>query len=80
MRTTMDLNDAILRQAKKKAVDEGRSVKAIVEDALQLYLNPKAPAKPYKLKWGEAKGGGLQPGVDLNDWDALRDLMDGIRK
>jgi len=76
MRTTMDLNDTLLRQAKRQAVAEGIPLKEVVERALRQYLG-KGPAKgKYKLRWRTERGR-ILPGVRLDDRDALFDLMEG---
>jgi len=78
MRTTIDIDEKLLKAAKKRAIDDGRTLKAIVEEALRQILDPKRTEKPYKFNW-KSRGGGLQPGVNLEDWDFVRDRMDGIR-
>ena len=76
MRTTLDLGDELLRRVKRRAADEGTSMRQIVEVALQTYLT-KRPHKPhYKLRW-KTERGRLLPGVRLDDRDALFELMDG---
>jgi predicted transcriptional regulator len=77
MRTTIELNDELLRRVKRRAADEGTSVRAIVERALREHLG-RAPLRTrrYRLAWRTERGR-LQPGVRLEDRDALFDLMDG---
>ena len=76
MRTTIEISDELLRQAKKRAADEGAALRHVVEAALRLYL-AKRPNRPgYKLRWRTERGR-LLPGVRLDDRDALFDLMDG---
>jgi Arc/MetJ family transcription regulator len=76
MRTTIDISDELFRQAKKKAAAEGSTLRDIVEAALRVYLTPRSKRKGYKLRWRTERGR-LQPGVNLDDRDALFDLMDG---
>lgn len=79
MRTTLDLSDELLRAAKRRAADEGVSLKEIVERSLRGFLSGKTGApKRYALKLKTVRGR-LMPGVDLNDRNALFDLMDGRR-
>jgi hypothetical protein len=77
MRTTVRLDDKLLAEAKKLAVDTGRTFTQVIEDALRMSLaqrREKKQVKPVKLyTYG---GNGLQPGVDLNNNAALADLMD----
>jgi len=77
MRTTLDLNDALLRQAKKLAADEGKTLTRVVEEALRERLAPRPRGgKPFKLKLLTKKGR-LLPGVNLADRDALYERMEG---
>lgn len=75
MRTTLDINDQLLRQAKKRAADEGTALRQVVETALCLYLQRRPRTAGYKLRWRTERGR-LLPGVRLDDRDALFDLME----
>ena len=72
----MDLNDALLRQAKKRAANDGAPLREIVEAALTLYLSKRPRHAGYKLRW-RTETGRLLPGVRLDDRAALFDLMGG---
>jgi hypothetical protein len=76
MRTTFDLNDELLRRAKRAAAAEGTSVKAVVERALRAHLGGVSARRGYRLQWRPDRGR-VRPGVRLEDRDALFDLMDG---
>jgi predicted transcriptional regulator len=79
MRTTIDINDELFRRLKRRAADEGTTVRAVVERALRTHLEPQTRARAaYTLAWRTERGR-LQPGVDLDDRDALIDLMEGRR-
>jgi hypothetical protein len=41
MRTTLDIDDTVLRQAKKLAAEEGKTLTRIVEEALRDRLAPR---------------------------------------
>ena len=76
MRTTLDINDRLLKDAKKRAADQGVPLRAVVEAALREHLAAPRKRAGYALRWRTEKGQ-LQPGVRLDDRDALFDLMDG---
>lgn len=77
MRTTVEISDELLRQAKKRAAHEGLPLRHVVESALRAYLSGRrARGGTYRLRWRTAHGR-IQPGVRLEDRDALFDLMDG---
>ena len=77
MRTTLDLDDRLLREAKKRAVDAGESLTRVIERALRVYLNPpRSTGKPFRLQI-LVKKGRARPGVDWDDRDSLYERMDG---
>lgn len=76
MRTTVRLDEHLLAEAKKHAAESGRTLTAVLEQALRESLarrNQQARAKPVRLK--TVRGSGTRPGVDLDDSAALLDLM-----
>ncbi len=76
MRTTIDISDELFRQAKRRAADESTTLRAVVENALRAWLASRRKGTGYRLRWHPEKGA-IQPGVDLDDRDALFDRMDG---
>ena len=77
MRTTIDMNDELFRWIKRRAADEGITMRELIERAVRMLLNNRKPEpEKYALQWRTERGK-LQPGVRLDDRDALFDLMDG---
>ena len=76
MRTTLDLSDELLREAKKRAADEQIPLREVVENALRRYLTGRRRQGKYQLRWSTERGR-VQPGVDLDDRDSLFDAMGG---
>lgn len=77
MRTTISLDDALLKDAKALANRTGRTLTAVIEDALREALSRvqnDGPVQPIVLP--TFGGRGLQPGVDLDDSAALLELME----
>ena len=77
MRTTVDLPEDLLREARSAAAVSGRTLTSIVEEALRERLARRAMGRPVRRRlqtWGR---GGTLPGVDLDDSAALLDVMDG---
>jgi hypothetical protein len=79
MRTTVDLPAALLQQAKRRAVREQTTLKAIVERGLRLVLSETTPTSAFKLRRASVKGKGLQPEWRDASWDQIRDLIYGER-
>lgn len=74
-RTTLKIDDSVLRQLKQRAAAEGRTLQDVANQLLRRALAAQE-REPYTLEivgW-EAE---LQPGVDLLDRDKLFDVMDG---
>jgi plasmid stability protein len=77
MRTTLNLDDDLMRAVKRRAAQTGRTITSIIETALhELLRREETPADDYRLEWVVVDGG-AQPGVDLTDRDALIDRMEG---
>ena len=75
MRTTMDINDELLRAAKAHAADTRKTLKATVEQALREFLVGPARVMPDAPPIPVFRGQGVQPGVDLTDNAALEAIM-----
>ena len=79
MRTTLDLDDELVKEIKRRAADSGRTMTEVIEDTIREGLRPREKSsKPYRLRIPIVKGK-LRPGVDLNDRDSLYDIMEGRR-
>ena len=77
MRTTIRLDDQLMKAAKRFAHDTGKSLTAVIEDALRQILSRrtvKQIRKPVKLT--TVSGHGVRPGVDLDDSAALLAFME----
>jgi hypothetical protein len=80
MKTTLNLNDALLAEAKIAAVRQGSSLTRLIEEGLRLRLrggpqDAAAPA-PVRLPVFCGQGGlreGLTPGSNRSMWEALDD-------
>lgn len=75
MRTTLNLDDDLLRRAKQRAATEGRTLTSVIEDGLRALLSEARARKPGKVVLPTFGGDGPAPGVDLSDPRALRDAL-----
>lgn len=79
MRTTINLPDSLMLEAKRAALENDTTLTEIIGDALREALSRRRQSPPRKkfkiITYGE---GGVLPGVDLDNTAALLDLMDGI--
>lgn len=77
MRTTLRLDDQLMRQAKQLAAETGRSLTAVIEDALREVFARRQPTAPdRRLELPKFGSGGLMPGVDIDHTASLWDVMD----
>ena len=77
MRTTIRLPEDLLAEAKQHAVKTGRTLTALIEDALRMALRSERP-RPARVReeiptYGK---GGINPAVDLDSNVSLLDFMD----
>lgn len=76
MRTTLNISDDLLVEAKLLAARTNRSIGAIVDDALRVLLRREAAGSvPVDWAFPVSGAGGLQPGVNLGDREALAELL-----
>lgn len=76
VKTTLNLDDELLRQAKEEARRRGTTLTAVVTDGLRAVLaEPATGPQPFTLQLPVMTGRG--PAVDPADRDAVHDLMDG---
>ena len=78
MRTTLDLNNELMRQVKRRAAAENTSVRAVIECALRTHLGRPRKRVDYRLRWRTERGT-LQPDAGIEDRGALFDRMEGRR-
>jgi hypothetical protein len=72
MKTTIEIADKLLEQAKRVAARDRTTVRALVERGLRRELTYRAQAKPFRLRKASIKGRGLQEGVRGLSWERLR--------
>jgi Bacterial antitoxin of type II TA system, VapB len=74
VKTTLDIPDPLLREARKIALREHTTLRALVEQGLRKIIAERKATRPFRLRRVTFKGQGLVPELDWNDWDKIRDL------
>ncbi len=76
MKTTIELPVELFVAAKKRAADERRPLRELIEEALrtQLAHRPVAAAETRSIRWVTAPGG-LPAGMDVADRAAMHDRL-----
>ena len=76
MKTTLDLNDRLLSQAKASAHKRGVTLTRFVEEALRAQLRSEdSPETKYKFD-PPVVSGVKPPAANVSDRDALHEFMD----
>ena len=75
MKTTIEVSDALMLEAKSLARKHNTTLRALVEQGLEKVLRELRNPKPYKLKDGSVSGQGLQPGQENLSWAEVRDRV-----
>lgn len=75
MRTTIHIDDHLFADLKRAAADRGKTLTAIIQDALRESLHRRPAGGRPKVELPVFHGTGVVPGVDLNDSATLLDLM-----
>ena len=74
MKTTVDIPDSILEEARKLAAREGSTVRALVEQGLRRLISERKRPGVFRLRKATFKGEGLQPGAAGASWERIRDM------
>ena len=72
MKTTIEISDSLLAEARERARREGVTLRALVERGLHQVVSEPAGA-PFKLRLAAFKGDGLQPEFEDASWAKLRE-------
>jgi len=75
MKTTIEISDSLLEEAKRLAAKEGTMVRAYVEQGLRRIVAERKTRGQFKLRNATFKGTGLQPGVQDATWEKIRQAI-----
>lgn len=80
LRTTIRLDETLMKEVKKAAAESGRTLTGVIEDALRENLSRRRGGGPRRrVRFPTFNGRGLLPGIDLDDTAALLDRMEAPR-
>ena len=77
MRTTINVDDQLLMQAKAQAAASGLTLGQVIEDALResLMRRENVQNRP-RVRLITMKGTGTRPGIDLDNSQSLLEIME----
>lgn len=80
MKTTIEISDPLLNDARAVAQRHGTTLRALVEQGLRQVISEKRNGKgPFKLRDGSVGGRGLRPELAEAGWDKIRRISYGDR-
>jgi Arc/MetJ family transcription regulator len=74
MKTTIEIPDSLLEEAKKLATLERTTLKALVSEGLRRIVAERQQKETFKLRKASFRGLGLQPHLAGAAWEQLREL------
>ncbi len=74
MKTTIEIPDPVLAEAKRVAQREKSTLRALVEEGLRLALERRGDGERFRLRDASVGGQGLRPELRGASWDEIRDL------
>jgi hypothetical protein len=74
MKTTVDIPDTLLEEAKKVAAQNHTTVRSLIERGLRHTLAEYKTVRPFRLRKATFGGEGLQPHVADASWERIRNL------
>jgi hypothetical protein len=81
MKTTIEIADPLLAEAKEVADRERTTLRALVEEGLRAVLAGKTRARPFRLRDVSFKGcQGLAPEFAEGGWERIRDVIYDVEK
>jgi Bacterial antitoxin of type II TA system, VapB len=79
MKTTVDLPEALVREAQDVARAEGTTLRALVEDGLRAALERRRSGSGFHLPDASVAGNGVRPEFRDASWGDLRAAIYGDR-
>jgi len=75
MKTTIEIPDALFKQARRYTEARRITLKALVEQGLRAVLAERREQPPFQLADGSVGGNGLTPEFRNAGWDAIRETV-----
>ena len=78
MKTTVRMDDHLYRRVKARAAEEGRTVAAVLEDAVRIGMDTTEPSNEEAERYFPTPLdiGSFRPGIDINSNSSILDALD----
>lgn len=75
MKTTVEISNALLEEARRAAARDGTTVRTLIEEGLRRVLVERKKKDRFRLRKATFKGKGLQPQLEGASWERIRDTI-----
>ena len=75
MKTTVEISDGLLKEAKSVAAREHTTLRTLLEEALRDALTRRATKRRFRLRKASVAGKGLQPELRGASWEGIRERV-----
>jgi hypothetical protein len=75
MKTTLDISDPLLREARRIAARDRTTLRALVELGLRQVVSDRKRKPTFRMRKVTFGGEGLRPELQGAGWDRLRELI-----
>ena len=75
MKTTVEIPDSLLREAKRVAAKKGITLRALVEEGLRRAPTERRGKSRFRLRDASCGKGCLRSNVEERPWERIRDLI-----
>jgi len=73
MKTTVDIPQSLLDEAKKLATKNRITLKALIEEGLRRVIDDQQRSGNFRLRKASFKGKGLQADMEGGSWETIRE-------
>ncbi len=74
MKTTVEISDGLLDEARKVASRDGTTVRALIEAGLLKEVRERKRSRAFHLRRATFRGRGLKPELRGASWEQIREL------
>lgn len=73
MKTTIEISEALLEEARTLAAKEHSTIRALVDEGLRKVVEDRKRGMQFKLRRATFRGKGLRPEMTGASWQQIRD-------
>jgi CRISPR/Cas system-associated protein Csm6 len=75
MKTTVEIPDALLEDARKVAARQQTTLRTLIIEGLRRVVAERKRAGTFRLRKASFRGQGLQPGAQGASWERIRGIV-----